>query len=289
MKGTHRREQRPSSAHRRRQHRQRRRPVGGWLVVALGISLTLTTLVAATVFARGSAEQADSQTTSVSTSLDAGPVAVPGSTQTGLDAAGEVPAADPAARRVTASVSSKSRARSAGLAVPEHGSGSFDVATGSSPTVGSGTLTTYEVELERDLGIPTGPVVRKVDAVLADPRGWTAQGDHSLARIENAADIRILLATPETTDELCAPLNTGGRLSCRNGNLVVLNAWRWMNGATGYRGDLVDYRAYLINHEVGHALGNAHASCPGPGEPAPVMMQQTKGLDSCVANPWPWP
>ncbi|GAB2856929.1 hypothetical protein GCM10027026_03490 [Myroides odoratimimus subsp. xuanwuensis] len=68
---------------------------------------------------------------------------------------------------------------------------------------------------------------------------------------------------------------------------MVLNAWRWVNGATGYENKLKDYRRYLVNHEVGHALGYPHVACPGSGRSAPVMMQQTKGLAGCKPNPWP--
>ena len=40
---------------------------------------------------------------------------------------------------------------------------------------------------------------------------------------------------------------------------------------------------------MGHFLGLGHVECPAEGAPAPVMMQQSKGLNGCRANPWPLP
>ena len=117
------------------------------------------------------------------------------------------------------------------------------------------------------------------------PDGWAAR--HQLVRVDGHADLRIVLATPETADQLCAPLDTGGRLSCRNGEDVVINAWRWQFGADSYPGDLTGYRRYVVNHETGHALGYPHVSCPESEQRAPVMLQQTKGLEGCEPNPWP--
>ncbi|NHA01298.1 DUF3152 domain-containing protein [Nocardioides sp. W3-2-3] len=141
------------------------------------------------------------------------------------------------------------------------------MATGTSKAVGSGRLVTYSVEIEEGLPYAVNDVAEVVERVLGDDRGWASAMGLSLRRVTSSPDFRIRLSTPKTSDELCAPLNTGGRLSCRNGQMVVLNAWRWANGADAYASDLRNYRAYMINHEFGHALGNAHRTCPGKGHP----------------------
>lgn len=167
--------------------------------------------------------------------------------------------------------------------VPEHGPGTFQVAA--APAVSTEGATTYRVEVEDGLPFPASQVAQFVEETLTDQRGWATR--HRVVRVDGHADLRIVLATPETVDELCAPLDTGGRLSCRNGDNVLINAWRWQFGAESYTGDLTGYRRYVVNHETGHALGYAHVGCPKPGELAPVMLQQTKGLEGCEQNPWP--
>jgi hypothetical protein len=49
----------------------------------------------------------------------------------------------------------------------------------------------------------------------------------------------------------------------------------------------------LVNHEIGHTLGQHHRGCSKDGALAPVMMQQSKGMttngNTCKPNPWPRP
>ncbi|GAB3196158.1 hypothetical protein GCM10027062_04760 [Nocardioides hungaricus] len=170
------------------------------------------------------------------------------------------------------------------VVVPQDGPGTFTVVPAAVRRATPDHA--YSVEIESGLDLAPGRTAGLVDAILADGRGWSSQG-HSFARVDQDPELRILVATPATTDELCAPLQTRGRVSCRNGALVVLNAIRWTEGIPDYRGDLLGYRRYLVNHEVGHALGRSHVSCPGAGQPAPVMMQQSYGLAGCRKNAWP--
>jgi hypothetical protein len=169
--------------------------------------------------------------------------------------------------------------------------GTYTAAPGAGPAVGSGPLRTYVVEVEDGIGIDPGALATEVDRVLGDPRGWTADGAVSLQRVapDQQPSFRVVLATPQTTDGLCAPLRTNGIFSCYMDGRAVLNLYRWTDGAAASGLDLPEYREYVINHEVGHALGHGHVGCPGAGLPAPVMMQQTKGIGACAPNPWPRP
>ncbi|HEY8057296.1 MAG TPA: DUF3152 domain-containing protein, partial [Acidimicrobiales bacterium] len=90
-------------------------------------------------------------------------------------------------------------------------------------------------------------------------------------------------------DSLCLPLQTNGRYSCHQDGTVALNSDRWLNGADERTGPLAAFRHYAVNHEMGHAIGHSHEYCAGAGQLAPVMMQQSKGLDGCLPNGWPFP
>jgi hypothetical protein len=103
-------------------------------------------------------------------------------------------------------------------------------------------------------------------------------------------NVRILLATPKTTDRLCSSvgLNTLGHYSCRYGNTIVINLRRWLTGAAGFPMSLAGHHMMVIDHGMGHRLGFDHMLCPGKGKPAPVMQEETIDLAGCLPNAYPF-
>ncbi|MGV0868853.1 DUF3152 domain-containing protein [Corynebacterium kalidii] len=192
---------------------------------------------------------------------------------------------------------------------------------------------TYTFVVEVEKGLDTSVLgggdafASTVDATLSDPRSWISNGSFAFRHVSvtdrRAPDLRIRLTSPETTREVCGgqieletscfvqgPDVEGERRGAANAGRVVVNAARWVRGATTFEGDLGAYRQYLLNHEVGHGLGFArHQVCPEDGVLAPLMMQQTMSLNNgelqdleagreygaagrdttCRPNAWPFP
>lgn len=180
--------------------------------------------------------------------------------------------------------------------VPVAGTGRVDAVALpaiAAPTVNPRRTVRIGLQAERGAGVDVAEAATIISATLGDARGWQ---NHDQVRFRvvppealaaGDVDVTIVLASPTLTDDLCAPLRTRGRVSCFNGRKVVLNVRRWMEGVPGYGTDLAAYRQYMVNHEVGHGLYHGHVECPRPGAVAPIMLQQSKGLDGCRPNPWP--
>ncbi|WP_420099653.1 DUF3152 domain-containing protein [Corynebacterium sp.] len=223
-----------------------------------------------------------------------------------------------------------------GGTVTERGEGEFHGVGSAGMTAGDPDrrdADTYSFVVEVENGLDTSSFgggdafAASVDATLSDPRSWTSGGTFAFRHISVTArstpDLRIRLTSPETTRDICGaqieletscfirgPDVEGERHGAATAGRVIVNAARWVRGATTFEGDLGSYRQYLVNHEVGHGLGFArHQVCPDDGVLAPVMMQQTLSLNNgeledleagaeygdsepdatCRPNSWPYP
>ena len=67
-----------------------------------------------------------------------------------------------------------------GARAARSGNGALPVAPGSGPTFGRGRARRFIVEVERGAGVDPSTFAAHVEAVLSDPRGWTAGGGVAL-------------------------------------------------------------------------------------------------------------
>ncbi|HHW84184.1 MAG TPA: DUF3152 domain-containing protein [Actinomycetales bacterium] len=175
------------------------------------------------------------------------------------------------------------------------GSGVFTVVPGSMEAPHpERRIFTLAIRVEDGIGIDPDTFTEQVFDILNDPRGWGEIDGVSFARTDDpaAANATLTIASPASTEMLCGELPTRGYTSCGRVGAVNINAARWAHNADAFMaagGSDEEYRAYLINHEVGHLLDHWHVHCGDEGQLAPVMLQQTLTLQGCVPNGWPNP
>ncbi|MFI6861823.1 DUF3152 domain-containing protein [Streptomyces sp. NPDC050421] len=204
------------------------------------------------------------------------------------DSTSSSPAAKPKAKATVPPPSPSPSATVEPPHIPASGPGTFTVARAGAS---SGGENAYRVEVEDGTGVEPDEAASEVARILAAPRGWAHGGARSFHQVtKGPAGLVIRIATAATTDHICATggMNTRGEVNCRVGTDVMVNLKRWQTGSPEFDGPLADYRALIVNHEVGHWLGHGHETCPGKGRPAPAMMQQIYGLKGCVSNAWPY-
>ncbi|WP_404957617.1 DUF3152 domain-containing protein [Streptomyces sp. 147326] len=191
----------------------------------------------------------------------------------------------------SAAPSQKPSGTPSGAATPAR-PGVFTGSTTGGAAKGKGPALRWRIEVEEGSGVDPESAARSVEAILSDPRGWTRDPAYGfqLVGAGQPVDFTVKIATPTTTDRLCDVVTPEliGETNCRAGHTVVVNLKRWQEGSPQFNGPVEEYRALIVNHEVGHEIGREHESCPAPGKPAPAMMQQIKGLNGCKANAWPY-
>ncbi|WP_280719837.1 DUF3152 domain-containing protein [Kitasatospora sp. MAP5-34] len=176
-------------------------------------------------------------------------------------------------------------------AVPPLLEGNFTTAAANGPAVGQGDIRRYRVETENGIGVDPQLAAAQIRNILADKRSWTADGKDGFQLVADGTyDFTVRIASPTTVDRICgaAGLKTGGEVNCDVDKQVMVNVKRWTTGSPQFTGTIDDYRALIINHEVGHRIGHGHEGCPGAGKLAPAMMQQIYGLNGCLPNAWPY-
>jgi hypothetical protein len=166
-----------------------------------------------------------------------------------------------------------------------------------SKTCGSPTarLVRFRVLVEPGLATTPTAFVQDLLSVLCDQRSWIRSGEVRF-RYDPKGSLLLGLRKPASAEKRCMQLiglSVNFYYSCAGSREVVFNSDRWFKGSDYWPGAVPVYRQMLVNHEVGHTLGQHHRTCSTDGASAPVMMQQSKGLsangNTCKPNPWPRP
>ncbi len=146
---------------------------------------------------------------------------------------------------------------------------------------------TYRIETRGTITASMAVFKQQVAQTFADPRGWRSAGV-AFRRVSSGGDFSVVLAEASTVPDFSSVCSA--EWSCRVGRYVIINQLRWKHASPSWNAagqTLRGYRHMVVNHETGHWLGHGHRGCTGDGDLAPVMQQQSKGLDGCRHNPWP--
>jgi hypothetical protein len=145
-------------------------------------------------------------------------------------------------------------------------------------------VVTYEVRTSGVTRSTAADLAASAADTYADPRGWSAAG-LGFQQVPSGGNFTLWLANPSRMEGFSSVCDAF--YSCRVGRNVIINDDRFTGGSPYWPGSVDDYRDLVVNHETGHWLGLGHRGCPGGGQPAPAMQQQSKGLNGCSPNPWP--
>jgi hypothetical protein len=150
------------------------------------------------------------------------------------------------------------------------------------------TTVTYSVETRGTITTDLATFKAQANETLNDSRGWSRL-DVVFKEVASGGSFTLVLSEASQVPSF-APTVCSEYYSCNVGRYVIINQDRWVGATDPWNaagGSLRDYRHMVVNHETGHWLGHGHEYCGGAGQQAPVMQQQSMGLQGCVFNPWP--
>lgn len=162
-------------------------------------------------------------------------------------------------------------------------------------------IMSYSVEPLGEVTADLAYFAEHVDWTLTDPRGWALGHDVRWDRLDDpgAVDVNVYLATPSEVGAAADGCSSEWSCQPAGTNDVYINEDHWEDATASYRqaGRTLDaYRHYVVLHEFGHAppMDFGHIRCEDvhddpPGEPAPVMEQQSiaRELGACRTRVWP--
>ena len=130
--------------------------------------------------------------------------------------------------------------------------------------------------------------VSEATQYLMHPRGWTSKG-YKIKPVATRPDVVIYFRSAEEMQKKYGKYKYLKGLSVTDSRfyptIIDIHAGNWNNPPHKFKGTTKEYRAYLINHEMGHALGYGHTKL-GKGK-CQLMAQQSKGTKGCVPNGFP--
>lgn len=142
----------------------------------------------------------------------------------------------------------------------------------------------YHISIENGLHKSLKHFSLIIEGVLNDKRTWKK---YNFVRTfdKNEAKVKIILTKPSTIFSICKLKG----LSCTDmiKKEIYINSNRWLRGSKKSKMNIKNYRKYLINHEMFHALGGGHNECKS-NQICGVTHQQTLGIPhKSKPNPWP--
>lgn len=156
----------------------------------------------------------------------------------------------------------------------------------------------YHVQVHKRIPADEGSAFKqRVEEILSDPVcGW----DQPFTRVKTQQDILkkhkskafIIRLTEDSVLSKMYPDFTNDQLSVANmeQRTIDINYCRWTEKCPNKSElPLERYQQYVILHEVGHILGKPHPSTLPDQVEAPIMMQQTLGIQHYLPNSCPTP